>query len=73
MTKGHQLLTEAMLRLKLTQTEVAARVGVSQGAVSDWESGKKIPRLPSALRLAAVLEIPVESWGEPLEHHAAEG
>lgn len=33
---------------KITQTEAAARVGVSQGTWSAWEAGTKAPDLPNA-------------------------
>lgn len=39
----------------LTQTEIAAQIGVSSVAVSRWESGDRTPRGEVALRYARLL------------------
>ena len=39
----------------LTQTEIAAQIGVSSVAVSRWESGDRTPRGDAALRYARLL------------------
>jgi transcriptional regulator with XRE-family HTH domain len=44
-------LIEARARLGLTQGEFAARVGVSQGAVSRWEKGRQKPNAEVLMRL----------------------
>lgn len=41
--------------------DVAERLGLLNAAhVSSWERGKKLPNLRNALRLSAVLKIPIE-------------
>lgn len=40
----------------LSQTELARRVGVSQSAVNQWESGHTRPSVLSSLRLERVSE-----------------
>ena len=40
----------------LSQSEVAATVGVAQPTVAMWETGQRVPRGMPALRYAAVLE-----------------
>lgn len=44
-------LVEERARLGLTQGEFAARIGVSQGAVSRWEKGRHRPNPEVLLRL----------------------
>ena len=40
----------------LTQTELAARVGVKQCSLSAWEIGTAAPSLPNMVRLAEALD-----------------
>ncbi|MSO69399.1 MAG: XRE family transcriptional regulator [Alphaproteobacteria bacterium] len=44
-------LQEERARLGLTQGELAARIGVSQGAVSRWEKGRHRPNADVLVRL----------------------
>lgn len=46
-----------MLRLKrlMTQEELAKRIGVTQGTISQYEKGLIIPKIDTAVRLAAAL------------------
>lgn len=48
----------------MTQTTLADMVGVSQATLCDWEKGKKLPKVPAAVKLAQVTEngVPVEAW-----------
>lgn len=48
----------------ITQTAAASASGVSQATWSDWEAGKKIPRVQQAVMLATFTSgaVPVESW-----------
>ncbi len=48
------------LNLGLTQTEIAKKAKISQGTYCDYENGHKRPRPRHHLRLAEVLERPVE-------------
>ncbi len=45
----------------LTQAEVGAALGVSHGAVCQWELGNRVPRGDQAVRLLQLLE---EAAGE---------
>ena len=49
----------ALLRedIGLTQIELAKTLGISTVTISDWESGKAIPRLENALALAELFKI----------------
>lgn len=40
----------------LSQSEIAAAVGVAQPTVAMWETGQRVPRGTPALRYAAILE-----------------
>ena len=50
-------LRSARLRLYFSQTQVAQRVGITQGAYSQIESGKIRPRLPLLRSLGALLHL----------------
>lgn len=47
-------------RLKFTQSEVAERMGISQSAVSQFESGDRDPQLSTVRRYALALELMIE-------------
>ncbi len=57
-----QAIREARLAQGLTQGELAARVGVSQGAVSFWEHGAETPLLEHVILLALELPALIESF-----------
>jgi len=44
---------------KLTQEELAVKLGVDQTSVSKWEQKKSIPRIDTMYKLAEVLEVSV--------------
>jgi predicted transcriptional regulator len=56
------------LHLGLTQRQVAAKCGVSQSCITDWESGTKTPTLHhlqcwvNALNMALALRDLEEEW-----------
>lgn len=50
-------LREARQAADLTQVELAARLDVTQGMVSAWERGDRIPRTMSIFRLAMALGV----------------
>ena len=50
----------ARLRKGLTQTALAEKLGVTQGAVNSWENGLTFPKVSNLVPLAEILEIPVE-------------
>lgn len=47
-------------RAGLTQAQLAERLSVTQGAVSQWEQRLTFPRMPLLLRLADVLGCTVD-------------
>lgn len=54
-------LKDERARLGWTQAELAARVGVSRKTINTVENGVFIPSTVLALRLAAVLGVPLET------------
>ena len=55
------MLIEAMRKRKrMTQTELAIAVGVTQPSISDYESGKKRPTIDTAKKLADALGCTVD-------------
>ncbi len=57
-----QALRRARLRHGLTQAQLAARVGVSQGTISFWENGVQTPTVEHVIALALVFPEIVESF-----------
>ena len=53
-------LKELMVKRNLTQGQLAAKVAVSQQAVSQWEKGQTVPRRKLWSRLATALDCTVE-------------
>lgn len=43
-----------------TQSRLADKVKVTTSAVGNWESGTRIPRLPTIRRIAEVLEVDID-------------
>jgi transcriptional regulator with XRE-family HTH domain len=56
-------LRQARERLAITQEELAARAGIDEfsasARISQYETGKHVPRYEIACRLAEVLDVPV--------------
>lgn len=45
----------------MSQAEVGKKIGVSDAAVSMWETGKTVPRLPILVKLSALYGCPVDA------------
>lgn len=56
MTIGTQI-KKARLAKKLTQAELAEKIGVKKTAVSNYENGVSAPNEPTLLRLMRVLDV----------------
>ncbi|MBE7462306.1 MAG: helix-turn-helix transcriptional regulator [Planctomycetes bacterium] len=50
-------IAEARNRLGLSQIALAERLGVTSGAVSQWESGTSIPETKRLMEIAAALNV----------------
>jgi transcriptional regulator with XRE-family HTH domain len=57
----------------LSRAEAARRAGVAVSTLRSWEGDRGMPGLPAALRLAAVLGVPVERLTEGVEDPADDG
>ena len=53
-------IREARKNAKLTQAELAKQIGVTQGAVTQWEIGRSAPKLQTMLALARALNVSVD-------------
>jgi putative transcriptional regulator len=57
-------------RLGLTQAEVAVALGVSRQTVISIESGRYLPSLPLAFRIARLFDCPLEEMFDPTDEEA---
>jgi putative transcriptional regulator len=55
----------------LTQADLAAALGVSRQTVISIESGRYLPSLPLAFRIASLFKVPLEQLFEPNEEEGA--
>jgi ribosome-binding protein aMBF1 (putative translation factor) len=62
--KGYTLVRSWREYLGLTQKEVAKRMGITQAALSQMESGEKVLRKETIKKLAAALNIKMEQLQE---------
>lgn len=56
-----------------SQFQLASLVGVSDKAVSKWETGVAKPRMKTCQRLAAVLGVDLDELFNPFEHNSSSG
>lgn len=47
----------------LTQTQLAAKIGVSESRISQYERGMENPRVCTLLKIADAIGVPYHSWG----------
>lgn len=67
------LLKVARVKARLTQSELAKRLGVQAQHISQWECGKRSPTLKTVLRLCKALNVSVVSFLSDLEEGDAYG
>lgn len=54
-------IRQARLRKGLTQLKLALLAGIGRSTVSNMETGRYIPRVDDAIRVARALQMPVEA------------
>ena len=54
-------------RVNLTQPELSDRIGVGIRIISDWESGRKLPRFDNAVALARELGISLKVLAKAMQ------
>lgn len=52
-------IKELRIRAKISQKELAEKMNVTQGAVSQWETNRTMPDMESLPILAEILSVPV--------------
>ena len=52
-------------RKKLTQAELAAKIGVMQSTVARYESGERLPSVFVALKIAEILDCTIDDLLRP--------
>jgi transcriptional regulator with XRE-family HTH domain len=68
-TPAAGLLRLARQKAELTQVELAERAGVSQQAISAYETGRKEPTLPTIQHLVRAAGFELRMRLEPLDDH----
>lgn len=53
-------LKAARIAAKMTQADVAEKIGVAKSTYSQYESGKREPGIPRVKMIAKVLDVPAE-------------
>lgn len=69
--KRYATLRAFFLATRVSQAEIANKVGVTPSAMSLYVRGKRIPQPAIALRLAHVCNVSLESLLQPLEAKAS--
>ena len=54
-------------RVNLTQPELSNRIGVGIRIISDWESGRKVPRFDNAVALARELGVSLKVLAKAMQ------
>lgn len=62
---------EERVKRELSQAELAGALGVSRQTVISIESGRYLPSLPLAFRLARFFEMPIDKLFDPDEEREA--
>lgn len=60
MNTNYEIIKKARLQLGLSQKELAARIGISDRAVSKWELGLSVPSTANLLKLSKALSLPLD-------------
>lgn len=68
----HKTLRAFLAATRISQTELAALLGVSHSTVSYWAAGKRTPRLSVAVKLSRLTGIPVERLVAPDSNSTAD-
>jgi putative transcriptional regulator len=63
---------EQRSQVGLTQADLATALGVSRQTVISIESGRYLPSLPLAFRIASLFEVPLEQLFDPNGQEANE-
>ena len=63
-------MREERLRRELSQAELADELGVSRQTVISIESGRYLPSLPLAFRIARFFALPIEKMFDPQEEES---
>ena len=53
-------IKEIRIKKGITQSELAEKLQITQGAVSQWEQGLSIPKADKLVEIASVLECSVD-------------
>lgn len=53
------MLKDIRKRAGLTQVELAIKLGIKQGSISNWENGTSKPDIPTAVKIAEVLNVDI--------------
>lgn len=52
-------IQDIRVKRKMTQEELAARIGISKSSISEWEACKRVPRMETLRKIAEALGVDV--------------
>lgn len=61
-TEGLRLLERAMAERSWNGSELARQLNTDSGLVSRWRNGQRVPDRASAVKIHALLGVPVDAW-----------
>ena len=67
----NKIIKELRIKAKLSQKELAEMLGVTQGAVSQWETNESRPQTGMLSNLARVLGCTVDDFFQDYEQEGA--
>lgn len=71
------MISTNIRRLRLgagySQEQLARKLNISQGAVSQWEKGRTIPDTPMLLRMAQLFGVSLDEFTDETEHRELDG
>lgn len=65
MTRGSQLLQEALAKQGLSQRKAGQSLGFAEGVITRLCKGDRGPRVETAAKIEAMFGVPMKAWSEP--------
>ena len=60
MSKFAMNLKKLMIEREMTAADISRKTGITQGTLSRYINGKRIPKINSVIKIAKALNVPIE-------------